>query len=68
MTARRRTGWFHAVIEFIRRLIEAIQHVRTGGRTTRSRARSRAARPPRPCPTCHQPVTHSDDWRDHLNH
>lgn len=65
---RHGTGWFHRIIEFIRRLVEAIQHVRSGGRTTRSRARFRAAAPPRPCPTCHQPMKHSDDWRDHLDH
>lgn len=68
MTARRRTGWFHTVIEFIRRLIEAVQHIRTGGRTTRTRAVRRASAPPRRCAECHQPVPHSDDWRDHLNH
>ena len=51
---------------FIRRLIDAIRHVRTGGRTTVTRARARAAAPPRPCRCCGQAVHHSADWRDHL--
>lgn len=60
--------WFHRLIEFIRRFVAAVQHVRTGGQTTRRRAVRRAVRPPRLCPECRQPVPHSPDWRDHLDH
>lgn len=55
------------VIELIRKFIEAIRHVRSGGRTTVRAARTRAARPPKKCPACHQPVAHSTDYRDHLH-
>lgn len=58
--------WFHRFIEFIRRIVEAVRHVRTGGRSTRARARARAAAPPRRCGCCGQPVQHSPDYRDHL--
>lgn len=56
------------ILEFLRKLFDAFRHVRTGGQTTRTRARRRAARPPRRCETCHQPVHHSADYRDHLDH
>lgn len=55
-------------LEFVRRLFGAIRHVRTGGATTRTTARRRAAAPARRCDSCHQAVRHSEDWRDHLNH
>lgn len=58
----------HRIVMFFRRLLDAIRHVRTGGQSTRSRARSRAAAPPRPCTTCGQAVKTSDDWRDHIDH
>lgn len=57
----------HALIQFIRRLVDAVQHVRTGGRTTRARAVRRATAPPYRCTECRQPVLHSPDWRDHLD-
>lgn len=69
MTRKHRTGGgLHALVVAVRRFAEAVQHVRTGGRTTRQTAVRRATRPPDRCPSCHQPVPHSDDWRDHLNH
>lgn len=55
-------------LHFIQRLLEAFRHVRSGGKTTRRRARARAAAPPAKCPTCRQPVQHSQDWRDHIDH
>lgn len=55
------------IVEFISRLIDAFRHVRTGGRTTRTRAVRRASAPPRRCPECRQAVQHSPDWRDHLH-
>lgn len=58
--------WFHRLITFIRRIADAVRHVRTGGRSTRTRARARAAAPPRRCRCCHQEVHHSSDWRDHI--
>lgn len=60
-------AFFRSVGAFLRRLFQAIGHVRSGGRTTQTRARKRAARP-RICHECHQPIAQSDDWRDHLNH
>ncbi len=54
-------------LQFIRRLIEAVKHVRSGGQTTVRKARRRATAPPRRCEKCHQPVQHSDDYRDHLH-
>lgn len=54
-------------IQFVRRFIDAVRHVCTGGRTTRARAVRRAAAPPKRCPRCHQPVPHSSDPRDHLH-
>ena len=45
----------HRFIEFIRRLIDAFRHVRSGGKTTKARAQRRVARPAS-CPTCHQPT------------
>lgn len=51
---------------FFRRIYLAFQHVRTGGQSTKTRARRRAAAPPMKCPTCHQPIKHSDDYRDHI--
>lgn len=56
-----------AIVEFLRKLAAAVNHVRTGGKTTRTRARTRAAAPPAKCPRCRQPVPHSPDWRDHLH-
>lgn len=58
---------FHRLIEFLRGLVRAFRHVQTGGRTTRTRARVRAARPDRRCGECRQPVPHSHDYRDHLD-
>lgn len=58
----------HRIVEFVKRLVAAIKHVRTGGATTRTAARRRAARPPTVCRTCHRPLEHSADWRDHLGH
>ncbi|MDN5929503.1 MAG: hypothetical protein L0I24_00295 [Pseudonocardia sp.] len=55
------------IVEFFRRLFTAIQHVRTGGQTTRRRAVRRATRPPQRCTECRQEVPHSSDWRDHLH-
>lgn len=55
------------VVHFLQRLVAAVQHVRTGGATTRTQARVRAAAPPRRCPTCHQTVSHSPDYRDHMH-
>lgn len=58
----------HRIVEFIRRLVAAVRHVRTGGASTRTAARKRADRPPRVCRECHQPIEQSRDWRDHLGH
>lgn len=58
----------HRAVEFTRALVAAVRHVRTGGRTTRTAAQRRADRPPRVCRTCHRPLEHSRDWRDHLGH
>lgn len=55
-------------VMFIRRLIDAFRHVRTGGKTTRRRATARAIRPAERCPACRQPVPHSPHWEDHLEH
>lgn len=57
----------HQTIEFIRSLVRAIRHVRTGGQSTVQTARRRAAQPARRCSQCHQPVRHSADYRDHLH-
>lgn len=54
--------------QFVLRIIDAFKHVRSGGRTTRTRAVRKAAAPPAKCPTCRREVPHSPDWRDHLNH
>jgi hypothetical protein len=63
--SRKRTSY--TLVALIARWIEALNHVRTGGRTTRTAAvRKAAAAPPR-CPSCHQPMKHSTDWRDHLH-
>lgn len=59
--------FFHHIVEFIRRLLDAVRHVRTGGKTTRVRAQRKASAPSARCASCHQPVPHSDDWRDHLH-
>ena len=56
----------YRLILFIRRLIDAFRHVKTGGKSTERRARARAAAPPQRCPECGQEVLHSPDWRDHL--
>lgn len=56
----------HALLAAIQRFLDALRHVRTGGATTRRRAVRRAEAPPQKCPSCHQPVKHSPDWRDHL--
>ncbi|MGE3414097.1 MAG: hypothetical protein AB7L91_17970 [Dehalococcoidia bacterium] len=58
---------FYRLIEFLRRFVDAVRHVRSGGRTTRARAVRRAAAPPRRCACCGGPVNHSADWRDHLD-
>lgn len=55
------------IIEFLQKLVAAIKHVRSGGKTTRTKARRKAEAPPEKCPTCHQPVPHSADWRDHIH-
>lgn len=55
------------VIAFFQRLVEAFKHVKSGGKTTRVKARKQAARPFRRCETCHQQVPHSADYRDHLH-
>lgn len=55
-------------LQFIRRLIEAVRHVRSGGQSTRTAAVRRSARPVRRCESCRQQVPHSTDWRDHLDH
>lgn len=52
---------FHRFIEFLRRIFLAFQHVRTGGKSTRRRARRIASQPPRRCPTCRQVVGHQQD-------
>jgi hypothetical protein len=69
VSARRRArrSPVHVVVTWIRQLVEAFRHAITGGATTRERAARRAAAPPRKCPTCHQPVPHSPEWRDHLH-
>lgn len=59
---------FHRIVEFVRQLVDAIRHVASGGQTTKRRAGRAASKPPRRCTQCHQPVWHSDDWRDHINH
>ncbi|HLT40329.1 MAG TPA: hypothetical protein VK034_28820 [Enhygromyxa sp.] len=59
--------FFYRLLVFFRRLVDAFRHVRTGGESTWSKARARAAAPPRRCPHCQQEVSHSDDWRDHLD-
>lgn len=64
MTALRR--FLRSVVEGLRRLVVAIRHVRTGGASTRTQARTRAQAPPRRCSACRQPIPHSDDWRDHI--
>lgn len=48
-------------IEFIRRMIAAFQHVKTGGKSTKTRARRIASRPPRKCHACGQTVQHNTD-------
>lgn len=58
---------FHKLLLLIRRVADAVRHVRSGGQTTRARAVRRAAAPPRPCACCGGPVGHSPDWRDHLD-
>lgn len=59
---------FHRIVRWVRRLVAAFRHVRSGGQTTRTSARREADRPPRVCRECHQPIEHSRDWRDHLGH
>jgi len=54
-----------SVIEFLRRLVWAARHVRTGGQSTRTAAVRRAAQTQR-CSACRQPIPTSGDWRDHL--
>jgi hypothetical protein len=56
---------FRGIGEFLRRLVSAIRHVRTGGASTQRRAQKRASRPGM-CSACRQPIPQSDDWRDHL--
>lgn len=55
------------IVRLIQRIVAAFQHVRTGGRTTRTRAVRKAEAPPKRCPTCGQEVPHSADWRDHIH-
>lgn len=57
----------HNLVDFIRRFVEAVRHVCSGGQTTRRTAVRRANRPPERCETCRQPVRQSDDWRDHIH-
>lgn len=57
----------HSAIAFLVRLFEAFRHVRTGGRTTRTKAVRKTAAPPPRCPTCRQPIPRSADWRDHIH-
>jgi hypothetical protein len=64
---RARRSPVHAVLKAVRQLVEAFRHAITGGASTRRRATRRAAAPPKPCPTCHRPMPHSGDWRDHLH-
>ena len=66
MTGKRPGPGWH-IVEFLRRFVESVRHVRTGGQSTRARAARRASRPPRQCPECHQPIPHSPDWRDHIH-
>jgi hypothetical protein len=58
---------FVRFLKFVRQLLAAFRHVFTSGKSTTTRARKKAARPPRRCTECHQPVQHSEDWRDHLH-
>ena len=68
MAPRHRRGVrAHGGLVFLQRLLEAIRHVRTGGASTRARARRRAAAPPKKCRTCGQRLPHSSDYRDHLH-
>ena len=62
---RKRTSY--TVVALIARWFDAVRHVRTGGKTTRSAAVRKAAAPPPRCPHCHQPMKHSTDWRDHIH-
>lgn len=57
----------HRLVLLLRKWWAAVQHVRTGGASTRTKARRRAGREPRTCTHCHQPIQHSTDWRDHLH-
>lgn len=67
MAPRRRRGVrAHGGLVLLQRLLEAFRHVRTGGASTRTRARRRAAAPPRKCPTCRRPLPHSTDYHHHL--
>lgn len=77
MARRRRSGRrpnrtaghvLHVVVAAVRKLVDGWRHALTSGASTRRRARGRAEAPPRPCPTCHRPMPHSDDWRDHIGH
>jgi len=54
------------IVDFLRRLIASFRHVRSDGANTRRKAARRAAQPPRKCPTCRQPVSHSHDYRHHV--
>jgi hypothetical protein len=55
------------VVAAVRQLVDGFRHALTGGASTRRRAVRRATAPPQKCPRCHQPVSHSPDWRDHLH-
>lgn len=57
----------HRIVLFFTALLDAIRHVRSGGQTTRTRARTRAAAPGPPCRSCGQPTKNSTDWHDHLH-
>lgn len=70
MSRRRVRRWrlvLHRLVLFIQRLAAAFRHVRTGGASTQTAARQKAARPPRRCGECGQPTQHSPDWRDHYD-
>lgn len=58
---------FHKFLMALRTWWAAIEHARSGGKTTKRRAVRRAQAWPRKCPTCQQTVPHSSQWRDHYD-
>lgn len=54
-----------AFLKWLQKILAAFQHVRTGGKSTRTRARRIATRPPRRCHACGQEMKHSTDPRDY---